>query len=271
MKRFYSQIEPLGWSNMNVQRHFSSYYNYIDNHEKEVWSYIRNSIDTLPKEIPEVEYINISDIFERNKVLFKDEFEAIKTNLEILSLMYFENTQDEIKEWCTKYKDKNSSTELQQIDIDTQNNEPETIKKIENFREHYSNNRNYNNFNTKICSNNIHSDEIDKLKKITGQKTEEKIKQILEEKYGKNNVEDVSLKCLGYDFKCQGYGGEYIYIEAKTFDGKSFNLTKKEYDFYINNQKAYYIYLLEGNNLSIIKNLEDEFNIEPHDYYCKKK
>lgn len=207
--------------------------------------------------------IDFEAVRDRNEQLVN--IEDLKGDVELFSLLYFDNKIEEIQEALQAEEEVVSSTddvesEVEAIEItDVQLSDiPQTSESPERKQ--------------KTPKPYIHPG--DSGSTVKGKKSERIAYRALVKKYGKENVfrksnEDDSS---GYDLKYRDGNGQWKYVEVKTYSGNRFYLTRNEKAFADEHKGQYEIFLVgeevlrirdvDFSNSSIFKLISKEYIVE---------
>ena len=181
--------------------------------------------------------INFKEIYNKNIELIK--IEDLQGNTEYLSLLYFEDKLNEIKEYIESIKITETTDTGEEpthhpkpiIDVTPVSPPPSTgpTRKPRKPYKHPGG---------------------DGGKKERGNKSEQSAYDSLISEHGKESVVWVSLDddSLGYDMKYKNKEGEWRYVEVKTHSGKQFYISRNEKQFAEEHFGLYEIFLV-GNEI----------------------
>ncbi len=235
--------------------------NYLD----KVKEFVSNNFDLEGTPKTNVDFISI---YEYNSSQF--DIDCLHGNNEYISLLYFEDTLEDIKNYykvTTDLENKNNKNS----DISNKSLKPIVISPLSS-PQHKTFTHNDN--NKKPYKHNAQKESRQKEK---GNRSEEDVYLSLVEEYGKNNVFRVSNDddSLGYDIKYKNRDGIWKYVEVKTFNGYQFNLTKNEKEFASKNYRFYELFLVGNDKIHKIENIDYEndtiFKLIENEYIVKYK
>lgn len=231
------------------------YYEIVDsfiNNNFEVSKYASTNIDFEAIYNKNIENINI---------------DAINGNTEYLSLLYFENKLQQIKDYIVS-----ESTSDKERDIE--NKDPGVTKPIVNIS--VSSPPFIQPAKRKSKKTYKHSDGSERRKKEIGNKSEKDVYDSLVVQYGKNSViwDSKDDDGLGYDIRYKNCDGEWRYVEVKTYSKNMFYLTKNEKEFAQKNIGLYEIFLV-GDTIHRITDVdfynENKFLLVANEYIVTYK
>jgi hypothetical protein len=174
--------------------------------------------------------------------------EELKGDVELLSLLYFDNKIEEVQEALQAEEEVVSS-------VDNVESEDEAIEIIDIQLSDVSQMSESPERKPKTPKPYMHPGDSGTTAK--GKKSEKIAYKALVEKYGKENVfrksnEDDSS---GYDLKYRDNKGEWKYVEVKTYSGNRFYLTRNEKEFADGHKGRYEIFLV-GDEILRIKDVD---------------
>lgn len=189
--------------------------------------------------------IDFESVRDKNEHLIPEE--EIKGNIELLSLLYFENKIEEIKQ---ELKHEDEADPAQQMDEGDISHVPIKDVGLSTVPLGASSNGGQG-------SNKPYKHPGDGQKRKKGKKSEKIAYAALVEKYGKENVfrksnEDDSI---GYDLKYRDCDGQWKYVEVKSYSGNQFYLTRNEKEFADEHKGQYEIFLV-GDEVLRIKDVD---------------
>lgn len=273
-RKYLEKINIIQWNN-NIENLFCSYNYIVDNYEKSLWSKLKKEknfdIDKI-KEVVDANIINREEIYSNNCSLFKpEELDIIKQYYEWNSLLYFENTFNDIQTFILE--NKNKKHEIKENDI-KKDNEIQSWKDIDfstytDSGKNYSSQTNKGNKKTSYSSKQRSNSDIEK-----GEMIQQKALKYLQDSNKYLNINDVSEFGRGYDIECiEKATKTLIYIEVKSFEKDYFEMTENEYNTWFHNKNIYKFLLINDNKeeKSFIdgENLQNVFKITPSKYKCK--
>lgn len=224
----------------------------------------------IQKEFEEVTLIefkdfkDIDDIYEKNKVqLSEEELELIENSKKLESLLYFEIDIEVFKKEILKTS---KIKFVPHTNVGKPSNGSESLKE-----------RRVGSFKTKNWSGYKNRKELfnpngssNKTKSEIGKTSEEKVYNHLCQKYTKEFVHNKAKEdeSLHYDLRYSpNKGYTYIYVEVKTFSKDTFIISREEYEFGIDKNDLYEIWLVKNDELIIFDHKLEETNLVVKDYY----
>lgn len=277
--KFEERKNSIHWENISYL--FNSCNYLIEDFEKEIWIKLKEKNYDKDKilEILSSNVIDFEAIYKKNCSIYNDEeIDIIKQYSEFKSLLYFENTEEKIREKLTKYfekKDQNNK-EKQEI-LDEQQNEikwsdvkfslPEKKDVLEKECNLSKHSKQTSFSSIERAKNNIEKGRL--IENIAFNYLNNSAKYI--------DIIDVSDRCLGYDFQCiEKATKSTIYVEVKSFsiDKGYFEITENEYHTWQNNKDRYVFFLLDTNQKPLWiegRKIEERMIITPSSYKCKLK
>lgn len=186
----------------------------------------------------DIENIDIQSIYDSNEEEYKSQFLPD----EIESLLYFKDTEEEIKDWINKENSSNSEEAVKKV-IPNEITLPFVDKKLTSLPPTDSNN------NPKISGR--YNPNQDKNNKEKGDKSEQQVFNSLVEEFDKENViwESKTNDAAGYDIKYKNKINNWIFVEVKTYSNGVFYLSKNEKDFAVKNKDNYEIHLVSDEKI----------------------
>ena len=261
----FNDLKALYNQNANyiIQQAEQSRFTMDIDYKKIVQEYIENNFNF---EVLEPTTIDFKNIYEENSK--KIDLDKLNGNSNYISLLYFADTIDEINSYIQSLEQssQDSKTDTKQI------SEPKLIQEVSLVSSYESNAG--KDFIQKPRKAYKHSSKSDTKKQKSGEKAELEVFHSLCVKYGKENVEHVSLDddSLGYDIKYKNEEGIYKYVEVKTFSNGQFYLTKNEKEFAQNNFGFYELFLVSDTILKISDidyNNESIFTLDSSEYMVR--
>jgi len=188
--------------------------------------------------------------------------EGLKGDVELLSLLYFDNKIEVIKSGLLQEDSQNQDTEVDEPIVDSISIKDVTLSAIIQSKSSAHRQK----------SSKAHKYNGDDKKKRRGDKSEKITFDVLVRKYGNENViwkskEDDSV---GYDLKYQDNSGRWKYVEVKTYSGNQlFYLSQNEKEFADSHKGQYEIFLV-GDKVMRIKDVDfsnrDIFKLTTKEY-----
>lgn len=215
------------------------------NYSDKVKAFVSNNFDLIGISKTDIDFISI---YEYNSS--QCDIECLNGNNEYISLMYFENTLENIKNYYKIIADLENK-DNKDSDIFNKSLKPIVVSPLSS-PEHKTFNHNDN---KKPFKHNLQKESRQKEK---GNRSEEDVYFSLIEEYGKNNVFRVSNDddSLGYDIKYKNHDGIWKYVEVKTYNGYQFNLTKNEKEFAQKHYGFYELFLVSNQKIYKIENVD---------------
>ncbi len=186
----------------------------------------------------DIENIDIQSIYDSNEEEYKSQFLPD----EIESLLYFKDTEEEIKNWINEENSSNSEEAVKKV-IPNEITLPFVDKKLTSLPPTDSNN------NPRISGR--YNPNQDKNNKEKGDKSEQQVFNSLVEEFDKENViwESKTNDAAGYDIKYKNKINNWIFVEVKTYSNGVFYLSKNEKDFAVKNKDNYEIHLVSDEKI----------------------
>ena len=192
--------------------------------------------------------------------------------------MYFENTEEKIKERLIKYfekKEQNIKDDQELLD-DTQKEIKWSNVKFSLPEKKQVTEKSYNS-NKHSKQTSFSSFERAKNNIEKGRLIENIALNYLNNSKKYVDIIDVSDRCLGYDFQCiEKATKSTIYVEVKSFsvDKGYFEITENEYHTWQNNKDRYVFFLLDTKQEPLWidgRNIEEQMIITQSSYKCTLK
>ncbi len=271
-RKYLEKINSIQWNN-NIENLFCSYNYIVDNYEKALWTKLKKEknfdIDKI-KEVIDSNIINREEIYFNNCSLFKPEaLDIIKQYYEWNSLLYFENTYDDIVTILLESENKKRIVKDKDI---KENNEATILKDIDSYT--YSNknlspSKRKGNNRTSYSSKQRSTSDIEK-----GEIIQQKALKYLQDSNKYLNINDVSEFGRGYDIECiEKATKTLIYIEVKSFEKDYFEMTENEYNTWMSNKNIYKFFLRKESTKENFwvdgEKLQNKFKITSSKYKCK--
>lgn len=213
------------------------------------------------------DYINIDNIFLSNYGNLEDyEKDHVNSNLELKSKLYFKISLDEVKKEILALKEENERTTVSEPKInlkpiDSKSSKPQRMS----------------NAKTKILSGNKSRKKIfnpsngsERNNKRIGTNSEVKVYNYLCDEYGAEYVQYKSRddEGLHYDIRYSRDKGEsYLYVEVKTFSNNSIIISREEFEFGIEKNQSYELWLVKGDDLIVYDNPLESLKTTVKEYY----
>lgn len=274
MKFFEQERNSVYWK--NISDLFDSYTYLIEDFENEIWLKLKEKNYDKDKilEIVSSNQIDFDTIYNKNRKLYNDkEMDIIRQSRELTSLLYYENTEIEIKKYFDEKEEKEQKKKNNQKTSDEQQNWSD-IKT--SFPEKKEANEKKSNSRKPVIQTSYSSLEIEEKKIRKGQRIEEYAWKYLNNSSEYEEIENVSDHGLGYDFQCKEIAtGKIIYVEVKSFSiGKGyFEITRNEYDTWKKYKDSYVFFLLDEDKKEHFwiksKEFEDRIKITVSSYKCE--
>ncbi len=261
----FNDLKALYNKNANyiIQQAEQSRFTMDIDYKRIVQEYIKNNFYF---EVFEPTTIDFKNIYEENTK--KIDLDKLNGNSHYISLLYFADTIDEINSYIQSLEQSNqdSRTETKQF------SEPKSIQEVSLASSYESNTG--KDFIQKPRKAYKHSSKSDTKKQKSGKRAELEVYHSLCTKYGKENVEHVSLDddSLGYDIKYKNEEGIYKYVEVKTFSNGQFHLTKNEKEFAQNNYGSYELFLVSDTIIFKITKIDynqSRFTLDSSEYIVR--
>lgn len=236
------------------------------NYEEKVVEYIYEKFEYLINYEPTK--INFQHIYDNNIKLINDD--ELDGNLNLISLLFFENTLDILKEYINKKNQLsenipiNQKNEVKNVDI----KKDIEIINIELKTPIY-------NDETKNIKPYKYNADSEKNKKEKGYSSEEIVYKKLLLEYGEESVIWSSKinDSLGFDIKYKNKKNQWKFVEVKTFNSYQFYITENEKFFADSHIGDYEIFLVKGHEIYLIDNINfndsTRFIIKPNQYIVK--
>lgn len=274
--KFEERKNSIHWENISYL--FNSCNYLIEDFEKEIWIKLKEINYDKDKilEIITSNSIDFEAIYKNNCSIYnEEEIDIIRQYSDFKSLLYFENTQEKIKEKLIKYfEKKEQSIKDEQELLDNKQNEIKWCnvkfslpEKKQVTEKSYNSNKHYK--QTSFSSFERAKNNIEK-----GRKNENIALEYLINSGKYDDIIDVSDRCLGYDFQCiEKATKSTIYVEVKSFsiDKGYFEITENEYRTWQNNKDRYIFFLLDTIREPLWidgKDIEEQMIITPSSYKC---
>ena len=277
--KFEERKNSIHWENISYL--FNSCNYLIEDFEKEIWLKLKEINYDKDKilEIITSNSIDFEVIYKNNCSIYsEEELDIIRQYSEFKSLLYFENTEEKIKERLIKYFEKKEQNikDDQELLNDTQKEikwsnvkfslpeKKQVTEKSYNSNKH-SKQTSFSSFER--AKNNIEKGRLIENIALNYLNNSEKYVDII----------DVSDICLGYDFQCiEKATKSTIYVEVKSFsvDKGYFEITENEYRTWQNNKDRYVFFLLDTKQEPLWidgRNIEEQMIVAPNSYKCTLK
>lgn len=229
-EKFIKNIEIYEYNDEFISKKANQYKNEIEiDYVKIVEGFIKEKFDIANVNETSVDF----DGVHKENI---GKIDNLNGEIEYLSLLYFENTIDEIKEHI---RNKNETVDAN--NESKKDNPPKPIKDVtlsmpEQPKQSGTNSKNSIKHNPKD----------DERKRIAGKKAEQDVYDRLKADCKENNIHWVSQydDNLGFDIKYRNEQKEWKYVEVKTLSKNKFYLTKKEKEFADSHKEHYELFLV---------------------------
>jgi len=277
--KFEERKNSIHWENISYL--FNSCNYLIEDFEKEIWLKLKEINYDKDKilEIITSNSIDFEVIYKNNCSIYsEEELDIIRQYSEFKSLLYFENTEEKIKERLIKYfekKEQNIKDDQELLD-DTQKEIKWSNVKFSLPEKKQVTEKSYNS-NKHSKQTSFSSFERAKNNIEKGRLIENIALNYLNNSKKYVDIIDVSDRCLGYDFQCiEKATKSTIYVEVKSFsvDKGYFEITENEYHTWQNNKDRYVFFLLDTKQEPLWidgRNIEEQMIITPSSYKCTLK